>query len=63
MFSKEKKSLFVLFIFFWVLGCASVKSKIPVDQGSVEPGGRWPGERCDSSFSAPLSLLGTRCRL
>ena len=39
MISKEKKSLFVLFIFFWVLGCASVKSKIPVDQGSVEPGG------------------------
>ena len=39
MISKEKKSLFVLFIFFWVLGCASVKPKIPVDQGSVEPGG------------------------
>jgi thiol peroxidase len=39
MISKEKKSLFVLFIFFLVLGCASVKPKIPVDQGSVEPGG------------------------
>ncbi len=39
MVSKEKKSLFVLFIFFLVLGCASVKPKIPVDQGSVEPGG------------------------
>jgi thiol peroxidase len=39
MISKIKKSLFVLFIFFLVLGCASVKSKIPVDQGSIEPGG------------------------
>jgi len=39
MISKEKKSLFVFFIFFLVLGCASVKPKIPVDQGSVEPGG------------------------
>jgi thiol peroxidase len=39
MISKEKKSLFVFFIFFLVLGCASVKPKTPVDQGSVEPGG------------------------
>ena len=39
MISKEKKSFFVLFLFVLVLGCASVKPKIPVDQGSVEPGG------------------------
>jgi thioredoxin-dependent peroxiredoxin len=36
---KEKKSIYALFIFFLVLGCASVKPKIPVDQGSAEPGG------------------------
>jgi thioredoxin-dependent peroxiredoxin len=39
MISKVKKSLFVLFLLSLVLGCASVKSKIPVDQGSAEPGG------------------------
>ena len=39
MVSKETKSLLVFFIFFLVWGCASVKPKIPVDQGSVEPGG------------------------
>jgi thioredoxin-dependent peroxiredoxin len=53
MISKEKKSLFVLFIFFLVMGCASVKPKIPVDQGSVEPGGTV------ARGEAQLKLLGT----
>ena len=53
MVSKEKKSLFVLFIFFLVLGCASVKPKIPVDRGSVEPGGTV------ARGEVRLKLLGT----
>ena len=57
MISKEKKSLFVLFIFFWVLGCASVKSKIPVDQGSVEPGGTVArGEMRFKLLGTPLAV-------
>jgi thiol peroxidase len=53
MVSKEKKSLSVLFIFFLVLGCASVKPKIPVDRGSVEPGGTV------ARGEVRLKLLGT----
>ncbi len=57
MISKEKKSLFVLFIFFWVLGCASVKPKIPVDQGSVEPGGTVArGEMRFKLLGTPLAV-------
>lgn len=57
MISKEKKSLFVLFIFFWILGCASVKSKIPVDQGSVEPGGTVArGEMRFKLLGTPLAV-------
>jgi thioredoxin-dependent peroxiredoxin len=57
MISKEKKCLFVLFIFFWVLGCASVKPKIPVDQGSVEPGGTVArGEMRFKLLGSPLAV-------
>jgi len=57
MTGKGKKSLFVLFLIFLVLGCASVKPKIPVDQGSVEPGGTVArGEMRLKLLGTPLAL-------
>jgi thioredoxin-dependent peroxiredoxin len=53
MISEKKKRFLVFFVFFLVLGCASVKPKIPVDQGSVEPGGTV------ARGEVRLKLLGT----
>ena len=53
MVSKSKHIILVPFAIFLLLGCPSVKTKLPMDQSSVEPGSSvtFRGE--------PLKLIGT----
>ena len=53
MVSKSKHIILAPFAIFLLLGCASVKTKLPMDQSSVEPGSSvtFRGE--------PLKLIGT----
>jgi len=53
MVSKSKHIILVSFAIFLLLGCASVKTKLPMDQSSVEPGSSvtFRGEQ--------LKLIGT----
>ena len=53
MVSKSKHTILVSFAIFLLLGCASVKTKLPMDQSSVEPGSSvtFRGEQ--------LKLIGT----
>jgi len=53
MVSKSKQIIWASFLILLLLGCASVKPKLPMDQSSVEPGSSvtFRGE--------PLKLIGT----
>lgn len=56
MIFRKSQIGFVLFLIFLLVGCASVKPKIPFDQGSIEPGGTVArGELRFKLLGTPLS--------
>lgn len=60
MISRKIQCGFILFFTFLLVGCASVKPKIPVDQGSTVPGGTVArGEARFKLLGTPLSLEST----
>jgi thioredoxin-dependent peroxiredoxin len=57
MISKRGLILIGCFLIGWATGCAAVKQKAPIDQGSVEPGGTVArGEARFRLLGAPLSI-------